>query len=72
MDPRPPAEPDSLMVCVGSGRRDRALAQDPDACYLTRRYDPHPVVLVRLSRISRAGLRALLEDAWAFVQSEAR
>ena len=64
------AEPDSLMVCIGSGRRDALLAQDPDACYLTRHYEPYPVILVRLSKISRTYLRALLGEAWEFVQSE--
>ncbi len=64
------AEPDSLMVCIGSERRDELLAQDPDACYLTRHYEPYPVVLVRLSKISPTDLRALLGDAWEFVQSE--
>jgi hypothetical protein len=64
------AEPDSLMVCIGSERRDALLEQDPDACYLTKHYEPYPVILVRLPRISRSDLRGLLGEAWQFMQSE--
>ena len=66
------AEPNSLMVCIGSKRRDALLAQNPDACYLTRHYEPYSVILVRLSQISRASLRALLAEAWEFVRSEVK
>ena len=65
------AEPDSLMVCIGPERRDALLAQDPLACYLTRHYEPYPVVLVRLPQVSRAYLRGLLAEAWEFVQGQA-
>jgi len=66
------AEPGSLMVRVGSDRRDGLLAENPDAFYLTKHYQPYPVVLVRLPKISRTSLEALLTDAWNFVQSEAK
>ena len=65
------AEPGTLMVRVGSERRDAFLAQNPDALYLTKHYEPHAVILVRLSQISRADLSALLAQAWEFVWSEA-
>jgi hypothetical protein len=58
------AEPNTLMVRVGKQRRDALLEQNPKAFYLTAHYEPHPVVLVRLSQISRTALRALLKDAW--------
>jgi hypothetical protein len=64
------AEPGSLMVRLAPERRDALLAQEPDACYLTRHYEPHSAILVRLSRISPASLRAMLQDAWAFAQSQ--
>jgi hypothetical protein len=32
-------------------------------------YESHPVVLVRLARISRGALRQLLGTAWLFVSS---
>ena len=63
------AEPNSLMVSIASKRRDALLAQNPDACYLTKHYERHDVILVRLSRISRTSLRALLAEAWEFVRS---
>jgi hypothetical protein len=61
------AEPNSLMVRIGSDRRDALLAQNPDACYLTKHYEPYPVILVRLSQVSRTYLRTLLAEAWEFV-----
>jgi len=63
------AEPNSLMVSIGSERRHALLAQNPDACYLTKHYEPYDVILVRLSRTTRTTLRALLEEAWRFIQA---
>jgi hypothetical protein len=64
------AELGSLMVRIAPDRRDALLAQHPAACYLTKHYEPHSAVLVRLSRISRTDLHALLAQAWEFVLSE--
>jgi hypothetical protein len=64
------AEPNSLMVRIGSERRDALLAQNPDAYYLTKHYQPYPVILVRLDKISRTYLGSLLAEAWDFVQNE--
>ena len=64
------AEPNSLMVSIGSKQRDALLAQQPDACYLTKHYEPHDVILVRLSQITRSSLRGLLGEAWEFVRSD--
>jgi hypothetical protein len=66
------AEPDSLMVRIGSSRRDALVAENPGACYLTKHYEPHQVVLVRLPQISRTELRGLLAEAWEFVLSDVR
>lgn len=66
------AEPGSLMLRVGLERRDALLAESPDAFYLTAHYEPYPVVLVRLSRVSRAYLTALMKEAWEFIRSEGR
>jgi hypothetical protein len=63
------AEPGTLMVRIGSERRDVLLAETPGAFYLTRHYEPHQVVLVRLSQITPADLRGVLKDAWEFVLS---
>lgn len=64
------AEPESLMVRVGFERRDALLAESPDAFYLAAHYEPYPVVLVRLARVSRTHLGALLKEAWEFVRGE--
>jgi len=40
---------------------------DPDTYYLTDRYGPYPAILVRLSKITRTALRALLSQACEFV-----
>jgi len=60
------AEPGSLMVRLGFERRGALVAENPDAFYLTPHYEPYPVVLVRLSQVSRAYLGALLKEAWEF------
>jgi len=60
------------MVRIDGARRAKLLAADPTVYYLTPHYAPHASVLVRVSRISRAALAALLEEAMGFVTSDAR
>jgi len=66
------AEPNSLVVRIDLEHRAELLRQSPDVYYITDHYAPHPTVLVRLSKISRADLKELLRDAWHFVKSSAR
>lgn len=63
------AEPNTLAVRIGFEERARLLAAAPGTYYLTEHYLKHPVVLVRLSRITRDSLRELLGLAWSFVTS---
>jgi hypothetical protein len=60
------AEQGTLMVRLGTARRDALMSENPKAFYLTPHYEPYPVVLVRLTQVGRAHLRALLQDAWEF------
>jgi hypothetical protein len=63
------AEPDTLAVRIAFEKRAELMAVDPNTYYLTNHYVNYPVVLVRLSRISRDALRELLEASWQFVSS---
>ena len=63
------AEPNSISVPIGFERRDELIATDPRVFYLKRHYEPHPVVLVRLDRITREDLRQLLRSAYEAVSS---
>ena len=54
------AEPDTLVVRIGIDERQSLLEEAPETYYVTDYYRPHPVVLVRLSRIDRDALRDLL------------
>lgn len=65
------AEAGSLLVKIAPSERERLLSAAPDAYYLTDHYECAPVVLVRLARVNRTSLQALLEGAWRFV-SEGR
>jgi hypothetical protein len=58
------AEPDTLVVRSNPDEREHLLEDAPDTYYLTDYYRPHPVVLVRLSRIDREALRDLLSVSW--------
>lgn len=64
------AEPGSLMVRIGSVKRQFLLEAEPDTYYLTDHYRGHPAVLVRLSKVSRKALRERLEDAVRFVSAK--
>jgi hypothetical protein len=65
------AEPGSLAVRIDANVRAGLLASAPDVYYVTPHYESHPVVLVRLARISRAALTQLLGTAWLFASSTA-
>ena len=64
------ADANSLVVRIDPEQRAELLRQDPDVYYITDHYAPYPTVLVRLSKIGRADLKALLHDAHRFVMSE--
>ena len=65
------AEANSLAVRIELEHRAELLRQQPDVYYITDHYFPYPIVLVRLSKISRADLKELLRDACRFVKSSA-
>jgi hypothetical protein len=65
------AEANSLAVRIDLELRAELLRQEPDIYYITDHYAPHPTVLVRLSKITRADLRELLRDACRFVSASA-
>lgn len=54
----------TLVVKCGFDERDFRLRADPDAFFTTDHYRGYPTVLVRLSKVGRADLRALLDHAW--------
>lgn len=65
------AEANSLAVRVALGRRAEFLRQHPEIYYVTDHYAPHPIVLVRLAKITRADLTELLREAHRFVMPAA-
>jgi len=68
----PSAEPDSLVVKISHEDREWLLEEAPDTYYLTDYYRPHPVVLVRLSRIEQAALRDVLTVSWRITSARAK
>ncbi len=68
----PSAEPDTLVVRVGSDERACLIEDAPDTYYLTDYYRRHPVVLVRLARIDRDALGDLLSVSWRLTLPKAR
>jgi hypothetical protein len=59
---------DAIMIWVESESEKLALVQDPDSPFFTTdRFDDHPSVLVRASRladVSRTELTELIQDGW--------
>jgi hypothetical protein len=65
------AEPNSLGVYLADfEQRDALLAEDPDTYYLKPHYEKYPIVLVRLTRVTREALEDLLHGAHRFVSSK--
>jgi hypothetical protein len=62
------AEPNSLMVRVSTGERERLLKEQPNTFYLTDHYRPYDAILVRLSKVNQTTLRDVLNSAWRFVR----
>ena len=60
----PSAEPDTLVVRAEFEDREGLLEDSPDTYYVTDYYRRYPVVLVRLSLLSRDVLRELLTGSW--------
>jgi len=63
------AEANSAVVAMSFERRASLLKERPVLYYITDHYAPHPSVLIRLSRISRAELERALRMAWESVTS---
>lgn len=60
--------PSVLAVRVADqGEKAALLAADPDTFFTEPHYNGYPAVLVRLPRVTRAELRALLAEAWRCV-----
>jgi hypothetical protein len=68
----PSAERDTLVVRTDLEDRQSLLEDAPDIYYVTDYHRPHPVVLVRLSRIDRDALHDLLRVSWRLTQAKAR
>ncbi len=57
------AEPDTLVLRTTFEQRDVMIAEEPETYYLKPHYETFPVVLVRLSRVSREAMQDLLAGA---------
>jgi hypothetical protein len=67
----PSAEPGTLVVRVGLDDRAWLLEEAPDTYYVTDYYEKHPVVLIRLSRLTRDALRDVLSMSWRLTIAKA-
>ena len=57
--------PDALVLRVADmGEREALLQSEPETFFTTPHYDGYPYVLVRLDRVDRDELGALIEDTW--------
>ena len=63
------AEVNSVVVAMSFEQRAALLKKSP-LLYVTDHCAPHPTMLIRLSRISRAELERTLRMAWEFAASE--
>ena len=66
------SEPGSLAIRMSFDDRDLLIASDPDVYYLTPHYEPHPCVVVRLSRVHKDALKDLLVMGLRFVSAKQR
>jgi hypothetical protein len=57
------AEPGTLVLRTTFEQREVMIAEEPDTYYLKPHYETFPVVLVRLSRVTREAMQDLLAGA---------
>jgi hypothetical protein len=57
------AEPGTLVLLTTFEQRDAMIAEEPETYYLKPHYETYPVVLVRLSLVTRAAMQDLLAGA---------
>ena len=57
---------DSLVLKIGFAEREALIESQPEVFYITDHYLNYPSVLVRLSRVSKGMLAAVIEEAWRF------
>ena len=57
------AEPGTLVLRTTFEQRDVMIAEEPEIYYLKPHYETYPVVLARLSRVSREAMEDLLAGA---------
>lgn len=67
----PSAEPGTLIVRSTLADRALLVEEAPGTYYLTDYYRPHPVVLVRLSRLHADAVRDLLSASWRLTMEKA-
>jgi hypothetical protein len=65
------SEPGTLVVRTTFEQRDIMIAEQPETYYLKPHYETFPVVLVRLSRVSRDAMSDLLAGAFRAVSDDA-
>ena len=65
------AEPNSLGVYLADfEQREALLAEDPATYYVRPHYEPYPIVLVRLTSVTRDALEDLLRGAHRVMSSK--
>src|SRR5580765_3668576 len=55
---------DGVSLVLKCADRDPLIESDPDAFYVTKHYENYPSVLVRLTKVNRAKLARVIEQAW--------
>ncbi len=55
---------EALVVRVDLDERELALAADPETFFITDHYRDHPMMLVRLARVTRPGLAEVIAESW--------
>ncbi len=64
------AEPGTLVVRIDFLERDLRIGNEPEIYYLKPHYLGYPCVLARLSRITDAALRDLLQSGLGFIKKK--
>jgi len=68
----PSAEPNSLVVRCDVDQRELLLEDAPDTYYVTAFYEKYPLVLARLSHLTRDALRDLLSASHRLTSQKGR
>lgn len=54
----------TVVIKIDKGDREKRIQADPETFFVTDHYLNHPMMIIRLNRVTHEDLAELIQDAW--------